>query len=168
MQRWFLILSVFIFLSFHFSCNNIFSPNIDTTNPTSILTDQKTVEGLFQNFQYSYTFKDTTVYGELLTDNFIFTYRDYESGFDVSWGRPTEMKTTDGLFQYSQKCEVIWNNIIYQSGDSLDQSVKRSFNLTITFNPNDIVRINGFADITLTRPSANDKWKIEKWRDESF
>jgi hypothetical protein len=155
-------------LVIHFSCVNIFSPTLDTTNSSSILTDQKTVEGLFQNFQYSYTFKDTTVYGELLTDDFIFTYRDYELGFDVSWARPTEMKTTNGLFQNSQKLEVIWNNIIYQSGDSLDQSIKRSFNLTITFNPSDVIRINGFADMTLTRPTANDKWLIEKWRDESF
>ncbi|MBL7129519.1 MAG: hypothetical protein ISS16_11125 [Ignavibacteria bacterium] len=153
---------------FYYSCDNIFSPTLDTTSSSSILTDQKTVEGLFKNFQYSYTFKDTTVYGELLTDDFLFTYRDYESGFDVSWGRPTEMKTTSGLFQNTEKVEVIWNNIIYQAGDSLDQSVKRSFNLTITFNPSDIIRINGFADMTLTRPTANDKWLIEKWRDESF
>ena len=108
------------------------------------------------------------VYGELLTDDFIFTYMDYDLGFYVSWARPTEMKTTNGLFQNSQKLEVIWNNIIYQSGDSLDQSVKRSFNLTITFNPSDIIRVNGFADMTLTRPTANDKWLIKKWKDESF
>ena len=167
-QKFTLIFIVFISFLFFFSCDNIFSPKLDTTSSSSILTDQKTVEGLFKNFQYSYTFKDTTVYGELLTDDFLFTYRDYESGFDVSWGRPTEMKTTSGLFQNTEKVEVIWNNIIYQAGDSLDQSVKRSFNLTITFNPSDIIRINGFADMTLTRPTSNDKWLIEKWRDESF
>ena len=167
-RKFSLLFIVCISLLFYYSCDNIFSPKLDTTSSSSILTDQKTVEGLFKNFQYSYTFKDTTVYGELLTDDFLFTYRDYESGFDVSWGRPTEMKTTSGLFQNTEKVEVIWNNIIYQAGDSLDQSVKRSFNLTITFNPSDIIRINGFADMTLTRPTANDKWLIEKWRDESF
>lgn len=150
------------------SCDNLFSPKLDTSSPSSILTDQKTIEGVFQNFQYSYTFKDTTVYGNLLAENFIFTYRDYETGFDVSWDRPTEMKTTNGLFNNTQRLEVIWNNIIYQSGDSLNYVVKRGFSLTVTFNANDIISIAGFADFTLARPTADDKWKIVKWRDESF
>lgn len=150
------------------SCDNIFSPKLDSSTPTSILTDQKTIEGLFQNFKYAYTFKDTTVYGNLLTEDFIFTYRDYESGFDVSWDRATEMQTTNGLFQSSQKLDVVWNNIIFQGGDSLNQNVKRSFNLTITFNPGDITRINGFVDMNIHRNSQQDVWKIQRWRDESF
>ena len=150
------------------SCDNIFSPALDLSTPSSILTDQKTVEGLFQNFKYAYTFKDTTVYGNLISEDFIFIYRDYESGFDVSWDRPTEMRTTNGLFLSAQKLEIIWNNIIFQGGDSLIQNVKRSFNLTITFNPNDITRINGFVDMNLYRNSSEDVWKIQRWRDESF
>ena len=150
------------------SCDNIFSPALDNSSPTSILTDQKTVEGLFQNFKYAYTFKDTTVYGNLLTEDFVFSYRDYTSGFDVSWDRATEMRTTNGLFQNAQKLDVVWNNIIFQGGDSLDQNIKRSFNLTITFNPSDIVRLNGFADMNLHRNSSDDVWRIKRWRDESF
>lgn len=150
------------------SCDNIFSPSLDETTPVSILTDQKTIEGLFQNFKYAYTFKDTTVYGNLLGDQFVFTYRDYVSGFDVSWDRATEMRTTNGLFNNAQKLEVVWNNIIFQGGDSLIQNVKRSFNLTITFNPSDIVRLNGFADMTMTRNAVEDIWRITRWRDESF
>ncbi len=150
------------------SCENIFSPAVDDTAPASIITDQKTVEGVFQNFKYAYTFKDTTVYGNLLSEDFIFTYRDYKSGFDVSWDRATEMRTTNGLFLSSQKLEVIWNNIIFQGGDTLTQNVRRSFNLTITFNPSDITRLNGFVDMTLHRNSPDDVWKIVRWRDESF
>ena len=155
-------------LIFVSSCDNIFSPGLDLSTPSSILTDQKTVEGLFQNFKYAYTFKDTTVYGNLISEDFIFIYRDYESGFDVSWDRPTEMRTTNGLFLSAQKLEIIWNNIIFQGGDSLIQNVKRSFNLTITFNPNDITRINGFVDMNLFRNSSEDVWKIQRWLDESF
>ncbi len=138
------------------SCDNIFSPGLDLSTPSSILTDQKTVEGLFQNFKYAYTFKDTTVYGNLISEDFIFIYR------------PTEMRTTNGLFLSAQKLEIIWNNIVFQGGDSLIQNVKRSFNLTITFNPNDITRINGFVDMNLYRNSSEDVWKIQRWRDESF
>jgi len=164
----FLFISIAGILLMLNSCDNIFSPSLDTNNPSSILTDQKTVEGLFQNFKYAYTFKDTTVYGNLLTEDFIFTYRDYESGFDVSWDRATEMRTTNGLFQSAQKLDVVWNNIIFQGGDSLDQNVKRSFNLTITFNPSDITRLNGFVDMMIHRDSPDGVWRIRTWRDESF
>lgn len=150
------------------SCQNIFAPKIDTTNTTNIITDQKTIEGLYQNFRYAYTFKDTAVYSGLLADDFVFTYRDYVSGFDVSWDKFTEMRTTSGLFQNTQKLEIIWNNIVYQDGDSLNTNVRRSLNLTITFNPNNVERLNGFADMNLVRETSDSKWKIKKWRDESF
>jgi hypothetical protein len=153
---------------YFYSCENIFSPKIDNSGTNNILSDQKTIEGLFQNFKYSYTFKDTSVYSELLTSDFTFTYRDYALGFDVSWDKFTDLKTTSGLFQNTQKLEIIWNNIIYQDGDSLNYSVKRSFDLTITFNPSDIIRLYGFVDMTITRPTAADKWKIYYWRDETL
>ena len=78
------------------------------------------------------------------------------------------MRTTNGLFLSAQKLEIIWNNIVFQGGDSLVQNVKRSFNLTITFNPNDITRLNGFVDMNLFRNSSENVWKIQRWRDESF
>jgi len=162
------ILLLFALMLLINSCDNIFSPRIDNTTATSILTDQKTIEGVFQNFKYAYTFKDTTVYGNLLEQDFVFTYRDYASGFDESWDRATDMRTTNGLFRNSQKLEVVWNNIIFQGGDSLEQNVKRSFNFTITFNPGDVVRINGFADMNFQRNSTDEIWKIIRWRDESF
>lgn len=168
MNRYIIYIAFFLLAGSLHSCDNLFSPKVDNTSPTSIITDQRTIEGVFQNFQYAYTFKDTTVYGELLAPDFIFIYRDYEQGFDVSWDRQTDVRTTNGLFQNSQRLDVVWNNIIFQSGDSLNQSVKRSFNLTITFNPSDIIRINGFADMSLTRPDVSSKWKIKRWRDESF
>ena len=150
------------------SCDNLFSPKLDTSTSSEIITDQKTIDGLFKNFKYSYTFKDTSVYSELLTDDFVFTYRDYVLGYDVSWDKHTEIRTTNGLFQNAQKLEVVWNNIITEFGDSLNVSLRRSFNLAITFNPSDIIRLNGFADMTLIRNTSGDKWKIRKWRDESF
>lgn len=151
-----------------YSCDNIFAPKLDNTVQGSIITDQKTIEGLFQNFKYAYTFKDTAVYGDLLNEDFIFTYRDYALGYDVSWDRQTEMKTTYGLFQNSQKLEVVWNNIVYQNGDSINLSVKRSFNLTITFNPSDVIRLAGFVDMNMKRATSDDKWRLSRWRDETF
>ncbi len=165
---YFLLAIIIFFINMFFSCDNIFSPRLDNTTTKPIITDQKTIDGLFQNFKYSYTFKDTMVYSNLLTDDFVFTYRDYVLGYDVSWDKPTEMRVTNGLFQNSQKTDLVWNNVITEFGDSLNVSIRRSFNLAVTFNPSDVVRINGFVDMILTRQSTNDKWKIKKWRDESF
>ncbi|MCX6165240.1 MAG: hypothetical protein NTU73_10355 [Ignavibacteriae bacterium] len=158
----------FLFFVLFSSCENIFAPKIDNTTSSPIITDQTTTDGVFQNFKYSYTFKDTSVYSNLFTDDFIFTYRDYALGYDVSWDKPTELKTTGGLFQNSQKLEIIWNNIILQTGDSLNQKIKRSFNLTITFNPSNVVRLNGFADMSLIKNTNDSKWRIYMWKDESF
>src|SRR2546427_6877483 len=127
-------------------CFNPFAPKLDTSpSNENILSDQKTIEGVFQNFKYAYTFKDTSIYGQLLDDDFIFTYYDYDLGVDVSWDRATDMKTTSGLFQNTQDLNLIWNNIVFQEGDSLTVDVKRSFNLTITFNPSDIINFYGFV-----------------------
>lgn len=147
-------------------CFNPFSPSLDTsTSEENIISDQKTIEGVFQNFKYGYTFKDTSIYGQTLDPEFVFSYFDYEVGVNVSWDRATDMRTTEGLFSNSQELRLIWNNIIYQEGDSLLVDVKRSFNLSITFNPNDIINFNGFVDMQLRRPTVNDKWKIRTWKD---
>jgi hypothetical protein len=158
---------IFVMISLN-GCFNPFAPRIDNSNSNNnILADQKTIDGVFQNFKYAYTFKDTTIYGQLLTEDFIFTYYDYNLGIQVSWDRPTDMRTTEGLFVNTQDLNLIWNNIINQTGDSLNVSVKRSFNLTITFNPNDILNFYGFADMTMTRPTGKDIWKIKLWNDET-
>ena len=127
-----------------------------------------TVDGVFTNFKYAYTFKDTSVYSGLLTEDFLFVYKDWELGYDISWDKPTEMRTTSRLFQNSQKTDIIWNNITVYMGDSLNVNVKRGFNLTVTFNPSNVVRLFGFADMNLSRPDINSPWRIKKWRDESF
>ncbi len=166
MKKNLLILSLSIVLIFFESCFNPFAPRIDNSSTNqNILSDQKTIEGVFQNFKYSYTFKDTTIYGGLLTDDFVFTYFDYDLGVEVSWDRPTDMKTTNGLFLNTQDLNLIWNNIVFQEGDSLLVDVKRGFNLTITFNPNDIINFYGFVDLTLTRPSPSGIWRIKRWKD---
>jgi len=45
--------------------------------------------------------------------------------------------------------------------------VKRGFNLTVTFNPSDIVYVSGYANLTLERIRTQDPWMIVRWNDES-
>jgi hypothetical protein len=63
----------------------------------------------------------------------------------------------------------VWNNIIATSLDSLHThaTVLRNFDLTVTFNPSDIIRIGGYVSLTLARPRADQPWMIVRWRDES-
>jgi hypothetical protein len=155
-----LVISTFL------SCTNPFAPKLDTNlgSNGSLISSQKSIEGLFQNFKYSYTFQDTTIYGGLLNSDYSFIYRDYELSVDVSWGRDDDMRVTNGLFQNSQRLDLIWNNIVSMSSDSTN--IIRSFNLTITFNPTDIIQVDGSVNLQLEK---NDKgvWKIVNWIDES-
>jgi len=151
------------------ACTNPFAPeiNYDDSSTSGGISDLTVTSGIFENLQKAYAFKDTLIYGEMIASDFVFTYRDYEMGFDVTWGREDEMKTTAGLFQNSERLNLIWNNVISSSEDSLNASIIRSFNLTITFNPADIVRVDGRANLTLRRNTDTGKWQIVKWVDES-
>lgn len=154
---------------FVFGCDNPFAPALDTSldDTQSILGDQRTVDGVFQNFKQSYAFRDSTIYGQLLAPNFIFVYRDYDKGVDMFWGRDDDIRTTYGLFQNVQRLDLVWNTIIAANGDSLKQSVTRNFNLTVTFSPSDIVRVDGYVNLTMERNQPSDVWLITRWRDES-
>jgi hypothetical protein len=150
-----------------FSCLNPFAPRLDTEPSSQLCTDLTNIENVFCTFRQAYMFKDTTLYSSILDDNFVFTYRDYDRGVDVSWGRTDDMHTTYGLFQNVQSLELIWNNIISSSGNDTMQSIIRGFNLTVTFNPSEINRVDGYANLTLARTQASNEWQIVRWRDES-
>lgn len=156
-------------ISIIIGCTNPFAPKLDDNfeNVKPPVSDQKDIAGVFQNFQYAYTFKDTTIYSGLITSDFTFTYRDYDQGFDVTWGRDEEMRTTYGLFQNTQRLELIWNNIVLITEDSLSANIIRGFNLTITFNPTDVLRVDGRVNLTLQKNSDTKIWRINRWIDES-
>jgi len=151
------------------SCNP-FAPGLDTELTTnSILGDPTTIDGIFQNIKYAYSFRDTSIYGQLINPDFTFLYRDYDKGVDVTWGRDEEMRTTSGLFQNVERLDLVWNNIVTLSNDSANTSatITRNFNLTVSFNPSDIVRVDGYANFSFVRSRPQDPWKITRWRDES-
>ena len=148
---------------------NPFAPGFDSNLETgvSILGDQTTVEGVFQNLKYAYTFRDTTIYGQLFNSNFTFIYRDYDRGIDVTWGRDEELRITHGLFRNVQRVDLVWNDIVTLDSVSTRINVTRGFNLTVTFNPDNIERADGYANLTLERPESKTAWQIVRWRDES-
>ena len=72
--------------------------------------------------------------------------------------------STISNFLLEKPLDLIWNNIVSMSSDSTN--IIRSFNLTITFNPTDIIQVDGRVNLQLEK---NDKgvWKIVNWIDES-
>lgn len=152
-----------------YSCTNPFAPKLadDLGDSGPPISDQTTIEGLFQNFQYAYSFQDTLIYGQLIAPDFTFTYRDYDLGYDVNWGRDEDMRTTNGLFENAERLDLIWNNIVLSTVDSLNANIVRSFNLNITFNPTDVVRIDGRVNLSLQQDPATKKWYMTRWIDES-
>jgi len=165
MKKTLIILFVFITIA---GCKNPFAPALDESETTgSAISDLTKIEGVFQNLQYAYTFRDTAIYGQTLGSDFLFSYRDYDLSFDVSWGREEEMKVTNGLFQNAERLDLIWNNIVASTEDSSEANIVRSFNLMITFNPTDIVRVDGRVNLNLQRETTSGKWKVIRWIDES-
>ncbi len=162
---------IFVLLAIIVSACNPFAPGLTDSagGVQSVLGDQRTIEGVFKNFEYAYTFHDTITYGRLIDGEFTFLYRDYDRGVDVSWGRDEEMRTTNSLFQNVQRLDLVWNNIAssFINTDSTQATVSRNFNLSVMFNPGDVITVDGYANLTLERQQAQDPWMIVRWRDES-
>lgn len=149
------------------ACNPFAPTKYSGESQSALLGDQMTVEGLFQNWRYAYTVQDTSVYSQLLHEDFTFVYRNYDDGVDYSWGKEVDMRSTKNLFDSTESIELIWNDIIFEIGDSLSKNISRSFNLQLTFDASDVTRIGGRANLQLTRNSTESVWKIIEWRDES-
>jgi len=151
-----------------YACTNPFAPKLtDKENSGSILGDQRTLDGLFDNFRYAYIFKDTVVYGNLLNDDFRFIFRNYDKGIDESWSRTEEMITTSRLFLASKSIDLTWNDVTTAIGDTSLMDISRAFNLTIVFSATDVVNLFGRVNMRITRKNTEEIWKISQWRDES-
>lgn len=164
-MKWMPVLFTFLFLS----CVNPFAPKLATEQiaTTGFLADQKTINGLFQNFIYAYTFRDTSVYSQLIGSNFTFVYRDYDNSQDVAWGRDDEMRSTGMMFQLVNRLVLTWDNTYPVDSTDIHAVVTRGFSLTVAFNPADIEDVAGKAYFVLDRASSSDPWRISMWRDES-
>jgi hypothetical protein len=149
------------------SCVNPFAPKLDTELSSQTCVDLTKTEDVFCVFRNAYAFKDTTLYGSILDPEFTFIYTDYDRGVDVTWGRADEMRSSYGLFQSVQSLTLTWNDELSSEGSDTARTIIRGFNLTVTFNPSDVTRIDGYANLKFARPTISAPWKIVRWRDES-
>jgi len=146
---------------------NPFAPKLDETTSSAQFGDPHTIDGYFQAFKYAYEFKDTTLYGTLIAPDFIFSFRDYNLGVDIQWGRDDEMRATAGLFENADALTLLWGDILDSSGTATSYNITRIFSLDVTLNAGDIEHVDGRAVFHLERPTPADPWKAASWQDES-
>ncbi len=146
---------------------NPFAPKLDENASNAQFGDPHSVDGYFQAFKYAYEFKDTTLYGTLIAPDFIFSYRNYDRGVDVQWGRDDDMRATAGLFENAQSLTLLWGDVLDSSGTQTTFNITRIFSLDVTLNAGDVEHVDGRAVFQLERPTPADPWKAKSWIDES-
>lgn len=159
---------VAVIVSFGVGCTNPFAPRLlDQPITGGGLSDQRTPDGVFQNFRIAYQTKDTLTYGKLLAPSFTFLYRNYDRGVDLSWGRDEEM---------------ICNKRAVSGSPEPRPCVERRCSLRRRFAhlrhrtrlcADDYVFADGHCPRARSRQPAlgrvrsDDPWQIAVWRDES-
>lgn len=151
------------------SCHNPFAPPLGTESDAGNTSsrNQVTIEGFYEAFKTAYRVQDTTLYGQLLDDDFQFSFYDFDRGIDVSWGRSEDMKTTAGLFRNSEQLELEWSYFRDYRVDSVQAILSRAFTLRVVFSSVDVVQGDGIARFQLGRPTSTSPWKLVRWTDES-
>lgn len=150
---------------------NPFSPGLDdaVTDPNKLLGDRTTVNGFFEWFRNSYQLRDSTLYGQLLSPQFRFTYFDFSNNTEVSWTRDVEMSTTFKLFRGVRSTTLQWNQYVL-ADTALSDTVaiaERAFNLVINQDDANIYRGIGTARVVLVRKNRFEPWRMRSWYDKS-
>ncbi len=156
-----IILSLF-FLTL-ISCN-VFSPDYERFSGVSQPGDNSTIEGLMNNFVYSYAFKDSFLYSELLHDDFIFEYDN--GGVIESWSKDEDIRITNRMFRNFNKIDVIFNTLFPQTISSSDTTVFTSFRIDF-HTSSEIISLTGFSRFIFSKEIEQDseRYFIKFWSD---
>ncbi len=149
-------------------CTNPFAPALDKSNRIGAgAGDLRTIDGFFQTFRFAYLTRDTTLYGQLVSDNFQFTFTNTQN--QETWARDVEMRTTNGLFRNSELLDLQWNSVVFQSGtdDSVQAEVWRTFFLRFGFSATNTQELQGQARLILIRNAPTAPWQMSRWDDFS-
>ncbi len=174
MKPIFLSKIIWLVIATQLGCFNPFAPKLEEAERNElIITSQLTPSEALQNFQYSYVFKDSVLYADLLDSSFVFIYFDpnqESSGRFVSWGRDVDLRTTGRLFRNFNIIDLVWNSTIsdtsYESNGEWRAESIRSFNLSL-IRAEETINIHGLAIFNLKKSPFDNKWRITLWKDES-
>jgi hypothetical protein len=158
-----------LFIIFFYACNPFAPPYITEDDGTDLndLYNQKNPSDVLTKFQYTYTFKDSIMYSDMLDSSFIFISKNYNTSppTTIKWGRDTDIKTTIGLFKHFNVIELVWGDTLYYTQDSLNAEINISFQLTFD-GGREFPTIIGESLFYFIKKS-NQNWLITRWEDRS-
>jgi len=169
-----------VILNLLIGCLNPFAPKLEKSPELKFLiTEQQNPEEVLKNFKLAYFFRDSVLYSDVLDTSFMFYYFDInldESGRWDNWGRDTDLKTTGRLFRVFDVINLVWESSIYEDTLSLDQNsepekieiIKRFSLKLLQTNEGIDYDLWGKAVFTFIKNKYDGKWRIYRWKDDSF
>ena len=162
------LLCIIYYALFISSCNP-FAPALDEVkvDRVALLGDRRTVKGFFEWFRNSYELRDTSLYGQVLGRDFIFSFTDFSNGNQERWDRDQEMRIATNMFRQIRSANLIWTWYVSADTASTDTlaRVERYFNLTVVLDESNAFTGTGTARLELTRPDTTQPWRIRSWVD---
>ncbi|MBN2858046.1 MAG: hypothetical protein JXN63_06570 [Candidatus Delongbacteria bacterium] len=144
------------------SCN-VFSPDYEIFENAFSPDNNKTIEGLMKNFIYSYTFKDSFLYEEILDDDFVFQYES--EGVFGSWTKDEDVIITNRMFRSFRKIDLVFNTEFPQHTSMPDTTVFTSFRISF-YSGEEVINLTGYSKFIFRKYSENETiYKMIFWED---
>lgn len=144
------------------SCN-IFSPEYDRFDNLISPDNNKTIDGLMRNFVYSYTFKDSFLYEEILDDEFVFQYEN--EGVFGSWTKEEDVRITKRMFRSFNKIDLVFNTDFPHTTSMQDTTVFTSFRISF-YSGDEVISLTGYSKFIFQKYTGDqDTYKIIFWED---
>ncbi len=146
-------------------CLNPFAPT-EGELADDLWDPQTTVGGMLRNFETAYALQDSLRYADLIAEEFVFQYFDFELNRYEQWYRETELKATGGLMSTLDRLELRWGALTPAYMDTFsvaDTTVEFTVRFLLTagsFQP-----LNGFARFQ-ARTGEDGRFRIVMWRDD--
>ena len=167
-----------------FGCKNMFAPTLgDLDGGNSIYRlDQLSPAEVLHNFKYSYIYRDSLMYANLIDSEFVFVYYqpsdESGTGHYDSWMRSVELRTTGRFLNAFNYIDLIWQTTLDSAFYEMDgdevlserdtlfaeatmADISKSYQLTL----GDYTTLIGDADFRF-RKGNDGKWRILRWEDK--
>ncbi len=146
-------------------CLNPFAPEEGDLS-SDIWDPQVTVGGLLDNFRTSYALQDSLRYADLIAEEFVFQYFDFEVNRYEQWYRETELTATGGLMSSVDRLDLRWGTLTPASMDTFsipDTTVE--FTVRYMLTAGQFASLNGFARFQV-RTGDDGRFRIVMWKDD--
>lgn len=146
-----------------FASCNVFSPDYEMFENIYSPDNNKTIDGLMMNFVYSYTFKDSFLYNEILDDDFVFQYEN--EGVFGSWTKEEDVIITNRMFRSFTKIDLVFNTEFPQHTSMPDTTVFTSFRISF-YSGEEVINLTGYSKFIFRKYSEKDTiYKMIFWED---